>query len=88
MVKMEFLTKITFFVTEFVILGKKFSLYEVPKVEMTAWKDFKLIFSRPLLTIILWPKMVILNTDSILTMETMYEFLIVCLKELIVLIYV
>ena len=32
---------------------------------LPAWRDFKIIFSRPLLTIIFRPKMVFLDTDSI-----------------------
>ena len=38
-----------------------------------AWRDFKTIFSRPLFTIIFWPKMVFLDTDSILRVKPMYE---------------
>ena len=32
---------------------------------LPAWRDFKIIFSRPLFTIIFRPKMVFLVTDSI-----------------------
>mgnify|MGYP001443297352 CR=1 FL=1 len=35
--------------------------------------DFKIIFSRPLFTIIFRPKIVFLDTDSILRVKTMYE---------------
>ena len=38
-----------------------------------AWRDFKINFSRPLLTIIVRPKIVFLDTDSILRVKTMYE---------------
>ena len=40
---------------------------------LPAWRDFKINFSRPLFTIIFRPKMVFLNTDSILRVKTMYE---------------
>ena len=39
----------------------------------SAWRNFKNIFSRPLFTIIFRPKIVILDTDSILRVKTMYE---------------
>ena len=37
------------------------------------WRNFKNISSRPLFTIIFRPKIVILDTDSILRVKTMYE---------------
>ena len=37
------------------------------------WRDFKIIFSRPLFTIIFRPKNVFLDTDSILRVKTMHE---------------
>ena len=40
---------------------------------LPAWRDFKINFSRPLFTIIFRPKMVFLDTDSILRVKTMYE---------------
>ena len=40
---------------------------------LPAWRDFKIIFSRPHFTIILRPKMVFLDTDSILRVNMMYE---------------
>ena len=40
---------------------------------LLAWRDFKLNFSRPLFTIIFRPKMVFLDTDSILRVKTMFE---------------
>ena len=44
-------------------------------------KGFQNLFSRPLLTIIFSTQMAILDTDCILTMETMYElFIYLCLK--------
>jgi hypothetical protein len=53
--------KKAFFVTEFLILCKNPSFYEVnlilPK-RLCAWRNFKNIFSRPLFTIILRPKKV------------------------------
>ena len=39
----------------------------------SAWRNFKNIFSRPLFTIIFRPKIVILDTDSILRVKKMYE---------------
>jgi hypothetical protein len=38
-----------------------------------AWRDFKIIFSRPLFTIIFRPKIIFLYTDSILRVKLMYE---------------
>ena len=38
-----------------------------------AWRDFKIIISRPLFTIIIRPKMVFLDTDSILRVKQMYD---------------
>ena len=38
-----------------------------------AWKDLKINFSRPLFTIIFRPKIVFLDTDSILRVKTMFE---------------
>ena len=38
-----------------------------------AWRDFKIIFSRPLFTIIFRPKFVFLDTDSNLRVNPMYE---------------
>ena len=40
---------------------------------LPAWRDFKVNFSRPLFTIIFRPKMVFLDTDSILKVKLMYE---------------
>ena len=40
---------------------------------LSAWRDFKIIFSRPLFTIIFRPKMVFFDTDSILRVKPMYE---------------
>ena len=40
---------------------------------LPAWRDFKRNFSRPLFTITFRPKMIFLNTDSILMVKTMYE---------------
>ena len=40
---------------------------------LLAWRDFKINFSRPLFTNIFRPKIVILDTDSILRVKTMYE---------------
>ena len=40
---------------------------------LPAWRDFKVNFSRPLFTIIFWPKMVFLDTDSILRVKPMFE---------------
>ena len=39
----------------------------------SAWRNFKNIFSRPLFTIIVRPKIVVLDTDFILRVKTMYE---------------
>ena len=40
---------------------------------LPAWRYFKINFSRPLFTIIFRPKMVFLDTDSILRVKTVYE---------------
>ena len=40
---------------------------------LPAWKDFKINFSRPLFTIIFRPKMVYLDTDSIMRVTPTYE---------------
>ena len=40
---------------------------------LPAWRDFKIIFSRQLFTIIFRPKIVFLDTDSILRVKPMYE---------------
>jgi hypothetical protein len=40
---------------------------------LPAWRDFKIISSRPLFTIIFRPKMVVLVTDFILRVKPMYE---------------
>ena len=64
------------FDTEFVILGKNPCCYEINQwVQkwLCAWRKFKNIFSRPLFTIIFRPKILILGTDSILRVKTMYE---------------
>ena len=42
-------------------------------IYLPAWRDIKTNFSRPLFTIISKPKMVFLNTDSILRVKIMYE---------------
>ena len=53
------------FITEFVIFGTF--------MKSPAWKNFKDIFSRPLFTVIFRPKIVFLDTDSILRVKTIYE---------------
>ena len=40
---------------------------------LSAWRDFKISFSRPLFTMIFRPKMVFLGTDSILWVKPMHE---------------
>ena len=40
---------------------------------LPVWRDFKIIFCRPLFTIIFRPKMVFLGTDSILRAKPVYE---------------
>ena len=40
---------------------------------LPAWRDFKIIFSRPLFTIIFRQKIIFLDTDSILRVKTMYK---------------
>ena len=40
---------------------------------LLVWRDFKTHFSRTLFTIIFRPKMVFLDTDSILRVKPMYE---------------
>ena len=61
------------FVTEFAILGKILPFYEVRKKKICAWRNFTIIVSRPLFTITFRHKIVILGTDSILRVKTMYE---------------
>ena len=58
--------KMVIFITEFVLLGSKGKYFP-------SWWDFKLNFSRPPFMIIFWPKMVFLDTDSILRVKPMYE---------------
>ena len=63
-------TKKVIFITEFVILFKNPPFYEVKKIfqeRLSAWRNFKVIFSKPLLTIIFMPKMLKLDTYSIFT---------------------
>ena len=59
-------------VTEFVILRKNHPFYEVRKNEFpgSAWRNFKIFFSRPLFTIIVRPKILFLDKDSILRVKT------------------
>ena len=45
---------------------------------LPACRDFKIDCSRPLVTIIFRPKIIILHTNSILTRSTMVEFLMYC----------
>ena len=40
---------------------------------LPAWRDFKINFSRPLFTIIFRPKIIFLDTHSILRVKMMYE---------------
>ena len=40
---------------------------------LTAWRDFKIIFSRPLFTIVFRPKNIFLDTCFILSVKTIYE---------------
>ena len=40
---------------------------------LSAWRDFKIKFSRPLFTINFRPKIVFFDTDSILRTKMMYE---------------
>ena len=40
---------------------------------LPTWKDFNINFSTPLFAIIFWPKLVFLDTDSILRVKPMYE---------------
>ena len=55
----------------FLLLNLRFSS-KFPKMT-SAWRNFKNIFSRPLFTIIFRHNIVILSTDSILRVKTMYE---------------
>ena len=55
---------------------EKCFFYKVKNIfrkRLCAWRNFKNIFSRPLFTIIFRPKIVFLDTDSILRVNTMYE---------------
>ena len=57
-------------ITEFGILCKNPPFYEVKMIfqkRLCTWRNFKIIFSRPLFTIIFKPKILILDTYSILT---------------------
>ena len=52
---------------------------------VSAWRNFKSIFSRLLLTIIFRPEMLKFHPYSILTGDTMVEFVIFCvLRELLI----
>ena len=58
------------FITEFVLLDLNPHFYEVNQEvwkRPCAWRNFKNIFSRPLFTIIFRPKILILDTYSILS---------------------
>ena len=50
---------------------------------VSAWRNFKNIFSRPLFTIIFRPEMLIFYPYSILTGNTRVEFVIYCVLRLI-----
>ena len=45
---------------------------------VSAWRNFKNIFSRPLFTVIFWPEILKFHPYSILTWETMIGFAIYC----------
>ena len=49
---------------------------------VSAWRNFKNIFSRPLFTIIFWPEMLKFHPYSILTGDTMVGFVIFCVLSL------
>ena len=49
---------------------------------VSAWRNFKNIFSRPLLTIVFMPEMLKFHPYSILTGDTMVEFVIFCVLNL------
>ena len=64
------------FITEFAILPKIPPFYEVKKIfqkRLSAWRNFKNIFCRPHYPISFRPKIVFVDTDSILRVKTMYE---------------
>ena len=44
-----------------------------PCGKMASARNFKNIFSRPLFTVIFSPKILVLDTDSILKVKTIYE---------------
>ena len=89
---MEYVTKIIIFglkmmvksgLEKFILIslysGNYFSLlHKMPKItnSCSAWRDFKIDFSRPLFTIIFRPKRNNLGTYSILRVKKMVEFLI------------
>jgi hypothetical protein len=59
----------------FILLHKSAQNYKFSnkKNYLPAWRDFKINFSRPLFTIMFRPKMEILDRDSILRVNPMYE---------------
>ena len=64
------------FVTEFVIFCKNSPFYELVLIlpqRLCEWRNFKNNFSRSLFTIIFRPKIVILDTYSILSRYTKYK---------------
>ena len=63
---------INWFMFWFFFKKKKIMIKKYGKV-VPAWRNFKKIFSRPLFTIIFRPKIVFLDTDSILRVKMMYE---------------
>ena len=66
--------------TEFVLLNKTPPFYEVNSFNRK-WRNFKNIFSRPLFTIIFRPEMLKFHPHSILTRDTMVEFVIFCVLK-------
>ena len=68
------------FITEFVLLNKTPPFYEVNSFNRK-WRNFKNIFSRPLFTIIFRPEMLKFHPHSILTRDTMVEFVIFCVLK-------
>ena len=68
--KMESVTKNTIFGKKMMV---KSGLEKFILKSLHAWRNFKNIFSRPPFTIIFRPRIVFLNTDSILRVKTMYE---------------
>ena len=61
------------------VLTYLFSLMLCARFKVSAWRNFKNIFPRPLFIIIFRPEMLIFHPYSILTLDTRIEFVISCM---------